>query len=182
MKRVKITLPKGGSKAFSNERDDFPPVTVSAHTVVYEGEEIIIEGDVTLNQTPAITGDFRIPFDLQAAKAGSPIVTRDGRTVRFLAHVPEAVSNVQVLAYIQGEDGAREFSASGKARPHSGEALDLFMAPKEKKVRYLNIMANNLDKYAYHSRHYATKEEAEETAKISSQVKWAAIAYPIIID
>ena len=30
------------------------------------------------------------PFDLEAAKRGEPIVTRDGRQARFIAHVPDA--------------------------------------------------------------------------------------------
>ena len=35
------------------------------------------------------------PFDLEAAKAGAPIVTRDGRSAKFIAHVAEARNKYQ---------------------------------------------------------------------------------------
>ena len=45
------------------------------------------------------------PFNLEAAKAGAPLVTRDGRPAKFIAHVAEAhpsqrllVPLVQILA------------------------------------------------------------------------------------
>lgn len=42
------------------------------------------------------------PFDLEAAMRGEPIVTRDGRQARFIAHVPEAAQSGRVVAMIEG--------------------------------------------------------------------------------
>lgn len=69
------------------------------------------------------------PFDLEAAKRGEPIVTRDGRKARFVAHIPEAPDAHKVIAFI--EDGLPEtFSSEGIFHIASGKtSLDLFMAP-----------------------------------------------------
>lgn len=42
------------------------------------------------------------PFDLEAAKRGEPIVTRDGRPAKFVAHVPEA-DDREVVCLVDGE-------------------------------------------------------------------------------
>ena len=42
------------------------------------------------------------PFDLEAAKAGAPIVTRDGRPAKFIAHVAEAHPSQRLLVLIDG--------------------------------------------------------------------------------
>lgn len=67
------------------------------------------------------------PFDLEAAKRGEPIITRDGRKVKFVAHVPEAKSE-KLVCLVNGDlflyldDGSFVFS-----KPPA--PLDLFMAP-----------------------------------------------------
>ena len=43
------------------------------------------------------------PFDLEAAKAGAPIVTRDGRPAKFIAHVAEVHPNHRLLVLIDGD-------------------------------------------------------------------------------
>ena len=67
------------------------------------------------------------PFDLEAAKRGEPIVTRDGRKAKFVAYVPEA-KNPSVIALISGEvtifGGKGNFDADFEATQH-----DLFMSP-----------------------------------------------------
>lgn len=37
------------------------------------------------------------PFNLEEAKAGKPIITRDGTEAKFIAHVPEAEDNKVVI-------------------------------------------------------------------------------------
>ena len=67
------------------------------------------------------------PFDLEAAKRGKPIVTRDGRPVKFIAHVPEAKSEI-IVCMIGGE--VLLFQDSGAfVSTCVPEHLDLFMAP-----------------------------------------------------
>ena len=42
------------------------------------------------------------PFDLEAAKRGEPIVTRDGRKAKFIAHVPEAKHYQKIVLLMEG--------------------------------------------------------------------------------
>lgn len=143
MKRVKITLPKGGTKAFTNDRDDFPPVMVCAHTVVYEAEEIIIEGDGT--HAPAITGNFCIPFDLEAAKAGAKVL-QNGQEIRWLGlsdqnpttNARNIIENEFGLAYVTDDE--------------------LSMAPNPRRTVWVNLYKNQSSCY------YESPEEARERA------------------
>ena len=93
------------------------------------------------------------PFDLEAAKRGEPIQTRDGRPVEFIAHAPDSsFPNRRVACLIGGnfhlyrENGAW-LSTAG---PH---VHDLFMAPKKRTV-WVNlyeypITSDRFDSYAY---------------------------------
>lgn len=68
-------------------------------------------------------------FDLQAAKNGAPLITRDGRNARFLAHVPEASEELRVIAYCDGEQAAREYGETGIYMERRICDCDLFMKP-----------------------------------------------------
>lgn len=82
------------------------------------------------------------PFDLEAAKAGKKLVTRDGREARFVAHVPECGVANRVLAYISGQRAIFDFYESGKFAT-SESAHDLFMAP-ERITRYVNLFPDGV--------------------------------------
>jgi hypothetical protein len=86
------------------------------------------------------------PFDLEAAKRGTPIITRDGRKVKFIAHVPEATLNHRVVV-LYG-DVIRTFPDSGKYYSSDHESvLDLFMAPRKRTV-WVNLYPEN-DAFCY---------------------------------
>jgi hypothetical protein len=79
------------------------------------------------------------PFDLEAAKRGEPLVTRDGRKARFVGYVPEALHG-PVVAYIEGETMIYEYSATGRADDGINTVGDLFMAPKPpRKAMWLKL-------------------------------------------
>lgn len=80
------------------------------------------------------------PFNLEAAKAGEPIVTLDGRKARFVAHVPEAKSANCVIAIPEGKETPLIYSEDGR-RFSSGPManLDLLMAPKPKRTVWVNL-------------------------------------------
>lgn len=70
------------------------------------------------------------PFDLEAAKAGAPICTRDGRAARFIAHVPELDEAYRVIAHIEGAMWSNSFRESGTITHALGKTrVDLCMAP-----------------------------------------------------
>lgn len=62
------------------------------------------------------------PFNLEAAKRGEPIITRDGRKAKFVAYVPEAEEFQQVLVLID----SHIWSCNSKGEAF---AVDLCMAP-----------------------------------------------------
>ena len=73
------------------------------------------------------------PFDLEAAKRGEPLVTRDGRSAIFVAHLPECNPRCRVIARV-GEE-AHMFGEDGRTlRDGVIYHDDLFMAPKKIKV------------------------------------------------
>lgn len=74
------------------------------------------------------------PFNLEAAKAGKPIVTRDGRVAKFVAHEPDAVVPVVVLI-----SGRMHLANADGAFPNA--VFDLFMAEEEITV-YFNEYTN----------------------------------------
>ncbi len=77
------------------------------------------------------------PFDLEAAKRGEPIVTRDGRPAKFIAHVPEANACYQVVALFSGLIST--YAASGHVYSEKNPYdVDLFMAPRKRTV-WVNV-------------------------------------------
>ena len=74
------------------------------------------------------------PFDLEAAKAGAPIVTRDGRPAKFIAHVAEAQPSQRLLVLIDGGVYAKFESGKYAASPAHVFNNDLFMAPVKRTV------------------------------------------------
>ena len=82
------------------------------------------------------------PFDLEAAKAGAPIVTRDGRPAKFIAHVAEAHPSQRLLMLIDGTVHTKFESGKYAASPAHVSDNDLFMAPVKRTV-WVNLYENN---------------------------------------
>lgn len=154
MKRVKITLPNGGTKTFSLNHQglngEFYPV--SPHTVTYEADEIIIEGDVLLTQLPAA----RIPFDLEAAKAGAKVL-RNGTAGRWLGLSDH---NEKAKNIVEDEFGL-----------WYAEDHELSMAPNPRRTVWVNLYKNQSSCY------YESPEESRRMALPSA----IASAVPIVI-
>lgn len=79
------------------------------------------------------------PFDLEKAKAGNPVVTRDGRKVRILC--TDLKHNIPIIAAIDEGDGTESvlpYTKNGEYCFYDESEHDLFMAPV-KKTYYVNI-------------------------------------------
>lgn len=72
------------------------------------------------------------PFDLEAAKRGDPIITRDGREVKFIAYVPEAKKSDQVIVW-DHRDITCHYD-DGRFSRYDTSDRDLYMAPKKRTV------------------------------------------------
>lgn len=81
------------------------------------------------------------PFDLELAKAGHPVCTRDGRAVRILCFDRKSVDGYSILALV--DEGNREifiaYTSRGKFSEHKkDDPYDLFMSPV-KKEGWINL-------------------------------------------
>jgi hypothetical protein len=89
------------------------------------------------------------PFNLEAAKAGKPVCTRDGRKARIICF--DRVGDFPIVALTDDreykEEGVNLYDINGKG---SNECFDLMMLP-EKKEGWVNV---------YKERCYESKEEA----------------------
>ena len=74
------------------------------------------------------------PFDLEAAKRGEPIVTRNGHEAKFIAHVPELAKAHRVLYTVPNNDYALSCAEDGRHYTSSQSSYDIFMAPKKRTV------------------------------------------------
>lgn len=115
------------------------------------------------------------PFNLEAAKAGAKLVTRDGREVEFFAHFPTVPSSDENIRFAVN---GRIFSCDEGGfycGPFDESNYDLFMAPVTRTV-YVNL----------YPKEYGTTgawHETEEKARAAvGPVHAIAIAVPVTID
>lgn len=92
------------------------------------------------------------PFDLEAAKRGEPLITRDGRPAWFIGEIPDCVNPVcPVVAYINDSPVIPfVYRSNGMQLRDEETEFDLFMAP-DKKTRWLTVWS-----YAESCRGYAS--------------------------
>ena len=105
-------------------------------------------------------GKILKPFDLEAAKAGKPVCTRDGRKARIICFDSKNDPQRPIVALVEHNDNELlyEYTIEGKDRfSHISTTgtSDLMMLP-EKKEGYANI---------YRSQIYDTLERAKEAYK-----------------
>ena len=111
------------------------------------------------------------PFDLEAAKAGKPVCTRDGRKARIICF--DTKGDKPIIALIEYEIDERpcNYFANGRfySNPNENNDADLMMLP-EKKEGWVNIYDD--------MRIYASEEGAktgispERTYITTTKVKW----------
>lgn len=123
------------------------------------------------------------PFDLEAAKSGAPIVTRDGREARFIAHVPEFDEEYRVIVQISGKSVAVSFCENGALIMNEETPDDLFMKPQKRTV-WVNIVKRHITATQVGSeinaRVYLDEAKARNTAEFAD--KLVAVAVPIEIE
>ena len=104
------------------------------------------------------------PFDLEAAKAGAKVVTRNGEPVRILCFDrKDNQSPIVGLVSREYGEGLVSFTKDGKYFVNGAtHCNDLFMAP-EKHEGWVVIVGE--DKFVLSEAVYETREEAEEDCK-----------------
>ena len=71
------------------------------------------------------------PFNLEQAKAGAPVCTRNGQPVRIVCYTLKGHKKYSILALVENTDGvesAVNYTLSGHKSLYSDTGLDLMMA------------------------------------------------------
>ena len=95
------------------------------------------------------------PFDLEAAKAGKPVCTRDGRKARILCFDLQSIEKTPIVAAVQVTDKQEVIShyyEDGRQFVDGISELDLMML-SEKKEGWVNVYKTSL---------YKTEDKAKE--------------------
>lgn len=107
------------------------------------------------------------PFDLEAAKAGAPVMTRAGRPARILAFDLKAADECPIVVAIETDDGksevVRTYTKYGYAVDEYDD--DLMMAPVKHRA-WVNVYKR--EQYYNIGYTFDTEEEAIKYGKKSS--------------
>ena len=137
--------------------------------VLYDWHEKIISIEIKQNKEDMEEKKLNLKeFDLEAAKAGKPVCTRDGRKARIICF--DRNWEYPIVALIECENGEEMISScdkDGKARIYEAQA-DLMMLP-EKKEGWIII-----HKEAIYDKETAEKIARETTANVIKiqKIEW----------
>lgn len=120
------------------------------------------------------------PFDLEQAKAGKPVCTRDRHKARIICFDAKISDNYPIIALVEsienpGSESLYSYSHEGRYRESSISELDLVMISEKKEGR-INIYPRANGK-AVCSNPYETKEEALKNSKGSNVIDTVRIEW-----
>lgn len=104
-------------------------------------------------------GKILKPFDLQAAKSGKPVCTRDGRKARIICFDVKAKKPIAALITNDDTEEAHFYYDNGRSDQYQEYRYDLMMFP-EKKGGWVNVYKGGL----LDTKAYNTKKEAFDKA------------------
>lgn len=113
------------------------------------------------------------PFDLEAAKAGKPVCTRDGRKVRIICFDAECNKPIVALIYDCNKETVFQYLKSGRFFVDQIDKYDLMMLPR-KKEGWLNIYKDFEDTVCcvYPTEKEALEDgEGSEKGRLRSEIK-----------
>ena len=107
------------------------------------------------------------PFDLEQAKAGKPVCTRDGRKARIICFDAKG-DPCPIIALVEenGIESAYHYDKNGQ-NAYNKSKLDLMMLP-EKKSGQVNIVIGSNGRPHMGRGIFQSKEEAEDAIKAFS--------------
>lgn len=117
------------------------------------------------------------PFDLEAAKAGAPLITRGGFRVTFGCHFPQIKDFESIACLVEGDREIKKFSITGSYRANVKDHLfDLFMAP-QKVTRWVNFYKKGSNALCFES-----ASEAKVSADTCNPDRLLAVAVKVEFD
>ena len=120
-----------------------------------------------------------IPFDLERAKAGDPVITRDGRDVKILAFDVQNYYPIVGICKDVRQDKTEvlhTFTARGLVASLSSNPADLFMKPKKKpktnRVGWINIYGDAGVGGVHETKAIAKINSAHPETAVIIKIKW----------
>lgn len=120
------------------------------------------------------------PFDIELAKQGKPVCTRDGKKARIICFDAKSYKRgEEIIALVTKPDGSEYveyYTQYGRFSDSKEDRNDLMMLP-EKKTGWINIYPYQCeDKVAMIGYAYKTQKEAEDIADsdciATIQIEW----------
>lgn len=107
------------------------------------------------------------PFDLEAAKAGKPVCTRDGRKARIISFDAKCNKPIVALIYDCNKETVLQYLENGRFFVDQIDKYDLMMFP-QKKEGWVNVYKsyNVGKKIPCMASIYPTKEEAKKSSVV----------------
>jgi len=107
------------------------------------------------------------PFDLEAAKAGKPVCTRDGRKARIICFDAKCNKPIVALIYDCNKETVLQYLENGRFFVDQIDKYDLMMLP-QKKEGWVNVYKsyNVGKKIPFMASIYPTKEEAKKSSVV----------------
>ena len=133
-------------KQNKEDMEDLDKIKVRDYTKV---EELNVMEEKKLNLKP---------FDIQKAREGKPVCTRDGRKARIICFDVKAKKPIAALITNDDTEEAHFYYDNGRSDQYQEYRYDLMMLP-EKKEGWVNVY-NSLGVITFSHNPYDTKEEA----------------------
>ena len=148
-----ITIDK--QEVFYNLTNDLLEIEIKQH----EMKEV---NNPNLSNTEKIGKNLK-EFDLEAAKSGKPVCTRDGRKARIICFdVKGDICPIIALVEENGMEVTKSYDVNGRANYKNADNYDLVMLP-EKKEGWANLYRDEESKRVYCGEFiFSEREKAEK--------------------
>lgn len=107
----------------------------------YDGSKVVIKIKQNKENMEEKKLNFK-PFDLEAAKAGKPVCTRDGRKARIICFDAKCNKPIVALIYDCNKETVLQYLENGRFFVDQIDKYDLMMFP-QKKEGWINLCKNN---------------------------------------
>ena len=138
------------------------PKHTDCHEIIAEITDLFSVADVNLSNTEKIGKNLK-EFNLEAAKSGKPVCTRDGRKARIICF--DAKCTLPIIALVTntgGNESLIRYYSNGSFTNLNEAGCDLMMLP-EKKEGWVNLYRDEESKRVYCGEFiFSEREKAEK--------------------
>lgn len=144
--------------------------------VLYDWHEKIISLEIKQNKEDMEEKKLNLKeFDFEAAKAGKPVCTRDGRKARIICFDAKCNKPIVALIYDCNKETVLQYLENGRFFVDQIDKYDLMMLP-QKKEGWVRIYKSASNVYYLSSNIYKTEEEAKHSSDCcyvgASKISW----------